>query len=139
MSTTTLEQAGVPRLAREAADELRVLHFAAAEIAAELDLDDTNLWRDADAVVAGLSAAAYETAAALVGEAQPAVVAAAPPVVRVRELASAQRRLFAALHRHWTDERSELVGEVADRVRTLGEMLAHVSRSAQVRRALPRG
>ena len=78
---------------------VRGAHLEAAALVAELDLDDRHHWRRVDRVVAELAAAAYDLAAAMTGTRATVVAAYVPPVVRVSELASAQRRLFAALDR----------------------------------------
>jgi hypothetical protein len=88
-----------PEAWRDARTTVRTAHLDAAALVAELDLDDRRLWRRVDRVVAELAGAAYDLAAALTGTRTGTVAAYVPPVVRVRELASAQRRLFAALER----------------------------------------
>jgi hypothetical protein len=96
--------------------DVRAIHLEAAAVVAELDLDDRELWQRVDRVVAELAGAAYDLAAAVTGSPPVTVAAYLPPVVRVRELASAQRRLFAALDRH---------------PQTDGELLAWADRQAR--------
>jgi hypothetical protein len=80
--------------------DVRAAHLEAAALVADLDLDDRRHWHRVDRVIAELAAAAYDLAAAVTGTGARTVAAHVPPVVRVSELASAQRRLFAALDRH---------------------------------------
>lgn len=102
--------------------DVRNAHLEAAALVAELDLDDRRQWRRVDRVVAELAAAAYDVAAAVTGTRSGAVAAFVPPVVRVSELVSAQRRLFAALDRH-PEADSELLGWADRQARELVERL----------------
>jgi hypothetical protein len=100
---------------------IRTSYLEAAALVAELDLDDRRLWHRVDRVVAELASAAYDLAAALTGTRAGAVAAYVPPVVRVRELASAQRRLFAALDQNPAD--GELLAWADRQARQLVERL----------------
>jgi hypothetical protein len=104
--------------------DIRAAHLEAAALVAVLDLDDRRHWRRVDRVVAELAAAAYDLATALTGTRTGVVAAHVPPVVRVSELASAQRRLFAALDRHPQADR-ELLAWAARQARQLVERLRH--------------
>jgi hypothetical protein len=102
--------------------DVRAAHLEAAALVAELDLDTRRLWRRVDRVVVELAAAAYDLAAAVTGTPAGVVAAYVPPVVRVRELASAQRRLFAALDRH-PEADGELLAWAGRQARQLIERL----------------
>ena len=75
-------------------------HTEAIAAVAEFDLDDSTLWQQVDSLVADTAGAAYALTEAVTGEAAPRPAPGVPPVVRVRELATAQRRLLAALDRY---------------------------------------
>lgn len=96
MTTATLVRPA-PAEASEAVALVRAAHDEFVDVVAGLDLDDRAVWAAADRSVARVSAEAYAMASALTGDrwavAQPGV----PPVVRIRELSVAQRRMFAAL------------------------------------------
>jgi hypothetical protein len=83
--------------------ELRTAHLQAGRLVAAMDLGDAALWAGVDAVVAAISAEAYAVAAALSGRPPRRCAGRVPPVVRVRELAAAQRALFAQLDRRAVD------------------------------------
>ena len=71
--------------------ELGTAHLQAAAVAAELDLDDAELWEQADGIVVALSAEAYRWNEVLTGESATSAAVLAPPVVRLRELSVALR------------------------------------------------
>ena len=71
--------------------ELGTAHLQAAAVAAELDLDDAELWEQADGIVVALSAEAYRWTEVLTGESATSAAVLAPPVVRLRELSVALR------------------------------------------------
>jgi hypothetical protein len=75
-------------------------HSEVAASVAEFDLDDSTLWQQVDSLVADTAGAAYALTEAVTGEPAPRPAPGVPAVVRVRELATAQRRLFAALDRN---------------------------------------
>jgi hypothetical protein len=75
-------------------------HSELAASVAEFDLDDSTLWQQVDSLVADTAGAAYALTEAVTGEPAPRPARGVPAVVRVRELATAQRRLFAALDRN---------------------------------------
>jgi hypothetical protein len=75
-------------------------HTEAIAAVAEFDLDDSTLWQQVDSLVADTAGAAYALTQAVTGEPAPRPTRGIPAVVRVRELATAQRRLFAALDRN---------------------------------------
>lgn len=79
--------------------ELRTAHAEVAHSIAGMDLDDDRLWACMDPVVARVVGEAYAATAALTGQAVGTPATRVPPVVRLRELASAQGRLFTALDR----------------------------------------
>jgi hypothetical protein len=112
--------------------DVRDAHLEAAALVAELDLDDRRHWHRVDRVVAELAGAAYDVAAALTGTRARSVAAYVPPVVRVSEVASAQRRLFAALDRHPEADR-ELLTWASKQARELVERLRHNAGPASVR------
>jgi hypothetical protein len=75
-------------------------HSEVAASVAEFDLDDSTLWQQVDSLVADTAGAAYALTEALIDEPAPRPARGVPPVVRVRELATAQRRLLAPLDRY---------------------------------------
>lgn len=129
MTTTTIEQASVRGDLATAAADLQAAHLEVAGIVAEMDLEDTALWRAADGFVADIAAAAYDVAAKLTGDPPVRAAVRVPPVVRVRELAAAQRRLFSVLNRRAVG--GEPLDQAADHVRMLGRGLRCVTSSAQ--------
>ncbi len=128
MTTTTIERVGVQERTRDVCADLQAAHLEAAAIVAELDLGDETSWRQANGLVADLTAACYDITAAVSGEPPPVPAIGVPPIVRVRELASAQRRLFAVLDRHPQGAQA-LVETAVGHVRVLGQMLRHVALS----------
>lgn len=109
---------------------VRQAHLEAAALVAELDLDDRRHWRRVDRAIAELAAAAYDLAAAVTGTRATTVAAYLPPVVRVSELASAQRRLFTALDRHPGAD-GELLAWAARQARELVERLRRNAQPAR--------
>jgi hypothetical protein len=81
------------------AADLREVHLEAAEATAELDLDQTSGWARADAVIAEVAEEAYCVAALITGQTAGGVATRMRPVARLRELATAQAGLLAALDR----------------------------------------
>lgn len=128
MTTTTVQQPVRPP-SPAAVAELRAAHLAAAGAVAELHLDDATRWRESDGFVADLTAAAYQLAAELTGSPPGRPAARVPPVVRVRELATAQRRMFAALDRHPVPNPAVLE-RAAQQVEMYGRALRYVARSS---------
>lgn len=114
-------------IVNDARTDVREAHLEAAALVAGLDLDDRRQWRRVDRVVAELAGAAYDVAAALTRTRAGVAAAYVPPVVRVAELASAQRRLFAALDRHPEADR-ELLAWAAGQAR---QHLARLRHNAQ--------
>jgi hypothetical protein len=128
VTTTTVQQPVHGHLTAAVA-ELRAAHLAAAGAVAELHLDDATRWRESDGFVADLTAAAYQLTAELTGRPPGRPAARVPPVVRVRELATAQRRLFAVLDRHPAPEPA-LLERAAQQVEMYGRALRCVARSS---------
>lgn len=97
MSTITVPRHRDQAELREATAALHAGHAQAAQAVAALDLDDPGVWAAADGLVSALAAEAYWLTARLSGD--PPIVPAVrvPPVVRLRELAVAQRGLAARL------------------------------------------
>jgi len=91
-------------------------HSEVAASVAEFDLDDSTLWQQVDSLVADTAGAAYALTEAVTGEPAPRPARGAPPVVRVRKLATAQRRLFAALDR-CPEPGREVIDRATDQVR----------------------
>jgi hypothetical protein len=122
MSSATIAEVGAGPPATPAAADIRTAQLHTAAVVAALGLDDPQLWRRVDGMVAELATVAYDLAAAVTG--QPPGVAArdVSPVVRARELASAQRRLFHALDRHPAPA-AELVARANRQVHELGREL----------------
>lgn len=129
MTTTTIDQVTARLDLTTALADLRIAHLEAAAVVAELALDDAALWRAADGFVADIAVAAYDVAAKLTGDPPVRAAVRVPPVVRVRELAAAQRRLFSVLNRRAVG--GEPLDQAADHVRMLGRGLRCVTRSAQ--------
>src|SRR5262245_13293339 len=123
-----------PSTRRDAPDplaELRVAHDEAAAIAAELDLDDARLWREVEGIVIEITSAAYAVTSRVTGAPAEVTASLVPPIVRVRELATAQRRLFAAMDRRTL--RDQLLAEMeSQRVRGLGLLLRCVALSEEM-------
>lgn len=130
MTITTIHPAGTRRHYADALADLRTAHLDAAQIVADVDLDDTELWREVDGFVADITAAAYRLTAETSGDPPVSTAARARPVARVRELATAQRRLFGTLDRHPAPS-PELLAESADQVRMFGRAVRRVARSPQ--------
>jgi hypothetical protein len=111
---------------------LRTAHLKAAATAADVDLDDARCWAMAGDMVSAASSAAYDMAAVLTGQRPTTTATEVPPVVRVRELATAQRQLFRALDSLTdADQRvAERARESASHVGRLGQGLGCLTRSA---------
>jgi hypothetical protein len=98
-------------------------HSEVAASVAEFDLDDSTLWQQVDSLVADTAGAAYALTEAVTGQPAPRPARGVPPVVRIRELATAQRRLLAALDRYpppddeVIDRATELVGALSRELR----------------------
>jgi hypothetical protein len=122
MTSATIDCTSVEAPAVPAGADIRTAQLYAAAVVADLDLDDPQLWRQADGMVAGLAAVAYDLTAAVTGKAPGAAARHLPPIVRARELASAQRRLFDALDRHPAPA-GELVARANRQVHQLGREL----------------
>lgn len=97
MSTITVPRHREQAELREAAAALHSAHARAAQAAAALDLDDPGVWAAADGLITALAAEAYWLTSRLSGDPPVAPAVRLPPVVRLRELAVAQRALAARL------------------------------------------
>lgn len=111
---------------------LRAVHLEVAAIIAEFDLGDTTLWAKTAEIVSDVVTEASDMAALLAGVPSETPATGAPPVVRVRELAAAQRRLFGVLDAETPVDRRPALLESADRVHGLGQWLAHVALQTDV-------
>jgi hypothetical protein len=100
-------------------------HRKFTDVVADLDLDDRVTWAVADRSLARVSAEANDVVSALTGERWPVAAPGVPPVVRVRELSAAQRRLDAALDRCAGSER---LGELAADLRGSATRVAESAR-----------
>jgi hypothetical protein len=119
------------RASRDVTDpraDLRDAHDEVAAIVAELNLDDTRLWPEVEGIVIEITAAAYAMTSQVTGTPADAPASRVPPIVRVRELATAQRRLFAALD-GWPAIDQQSVEQASRRIRSLGELLRCVALS----------
>lgn len=130
MTTTTLEvhaQATV-----FAATLALAAHREFTHIVSSLDLGDRVRWAAADRLVAGVTTEANDVVTALTGERWLLAAPGVPPVVRVRELSAAQRRLEAALDRCAGSERFHELGAYlsgsANRVTESARQLGVVTR-----------
>jgi hypothetical protein len=128
MTAITIDRASAGRDATKALEDLRIAHHEAAAIVAELDLDDAGLWREVEGIVTEITAAAYAVSSQVTGAPANATASRVPPIVRVRELATAQRRLFAALDR-WPAQDQQVVEHGSLRVRSLGQLVRCVALS----------
>jgi hypothetical protein len=117
-----MEQVGGRERVADVLTDLRKAHLKVAATVAELDLDDAALWRQADGVVAAVSAASYDLAAVMTGGRPGRTATGVRPIVRVRELAVAQRSLLALLDRYPTPK-EELLEEASQQVRLIGLLL----------------
>ena len=104
-------------------------HSEVAASVAEFDLDDSTLWQQVDSLVADTAGAAYALTEAVTGEPAPRPARGAPPVVRVRKLATAQRRLFAALDR-CPEPGRKVIDRATDQVRALNREMRCAAQSA---------
>jgi hypothetical protein len=100
-------------------------HREFTDVVVGLDLDDRATWAAADRSLARVSAEANDVVSALTGERWPVAVPGVPPVVRLRELSAAQRRLDAELDR-WAG--SERLGELAADLRGSATRVAESAR-----------
>ncbi|HEY8473119.1 MAG TPA: hypothetical protein VIL37_10870 [Natronosporangium sp.] len=104
--------------------DVQAAHLEAAALVADLDLDDRRQWLRVDRAIAELAEAAYDLAAAISHTPPRNVAAHVPPVVRISELASAQRQLFTVLDQH-PDPDPELLAWAGKQARELVERLRH--------------
>jgi hypothetical protein len=117
-----MEQVGSRARLTDVLADLRAAHLDVAATVAELDLDDAALWRQADGVVAAVSAASYDLAAVMTGGRPGRPATGVRPIVRVRELAVAQRSMLALLDRHPNPD-EELLEQANQQVRLIGLLL----------------
>jgi hypothetical protein len=130
MSITTLERPRhrVTGDIQAVLTDLRWAHLEFAGAAADLAPTPTAAWSDLDRIIAAASTEAYDLAAVLTGHPATAPARNVPPVVRLRELAVAQRSLSRALDHHGRvdapteDERAAAIRS-ARQVRRLGSLL----------------
>jgi len=111
---------------------LRAVHLEVAAIIAEFDLGDATLWAKTAEIVSDVVTEASDMAALLAGAPSETPTTGAPPVVRVRELAAAQRRLFGVLDVETPVDQRRALRESADRVHGLGQWLAHLALQTDV-------
>src|SRR5215207_7530623 len=128
MTTGTMKQVGSRERLTDVLTDLRAAHLEAAATVAELDLDDAALWRQADGVVAAVSAASYDLAAVMTGGRPGRTATGVRPIVRVRELAVAQRGMLAVLDRHPTAD-EELLDQASQQVGLIGLLLQSLAPS----------
>ena len=102
--------------------ELSSAHAEPAAAASEFDLDDSRLWQRVDSLVACIAGTAYTLTETLTGEPGRRPARGVPAVARVREQATAQRRLFAALDRYPPPGRG-VIDRATDQVRALNREL----------------
>ncbi|HEX6337299.1 MAG TPA: hypothetical protein VFZ85_10115 [Jiangellaceae bacterium] len=105
MTTATLERPTAQAAVFTAVTAVLAAHREFTDVVARLDLDDRAGWAAADHSVARVSAEANDVVTALTGQRWPVAAPGVPPVVRVRELSVAQRRMEAALDRDAGSER----------------------------------
>lgn len=130
MTTATIEQVGTQHRMAGALADLRSAHLEAATVVGALDLGDSFLWRQVDGIVERLATAAYDLTGVLTGQLAGVAATNVPPVVRARELATAQRRLFGVLNRH-SSQAEELIDRATDQVQRLVQLLRNVTLSMQ--------
>jgi hypothetical protein len=111
---------------------LRAVHLEVAAIIAEFDLGDAALWTKTADIVSDVVTEASNMAALLAGAPSETPAAGLPPVVRVRELAAAQRRLLGVLDVETSVDQRRALRESADRVHGLGQWLAHLALQTDV-------
>ena len=128
MTTGTMEQVGGRERVADVLADLRTAHLDVAATVAELDLDDAALWRQADGVVAAVTAASYDLAAVMTGGRPGRTATGVRPIVRVRELAVAQRSMLALLDRHRTPD-EELLEQASQQVGLIGLLLQSLAPS----------
>lgn len=108
--------------------QLSVAHGELASTVAMLDVADADVWSSADPAVSEAIAEANAVTEALGGTPLSSPAVGVPPVVRVRELAGAQRRLGTALVERrgealGTDELVSAARGSVERVTALGRWL----------------
>ena len=128
MTAISIDRASVRRDATDSLADLRVAHHEAAAIVADLDLDNAGLWREVEGIIIEITAAAYAVTSLVTGAPAEVTASQVPPIVRVRELATAQRRLFAAMDRRPALDQ-QLLERAIRRVHTLGLLLQCVALS----------
>lgn len=128
MTTGTMEQVGGRKRVADVLADLRTAHLEVAATVAELDLDDAALWRQADGVVAAVTAASYDLTAVMTGGRPGRPATGVRPIVRVRELAVAQRSLLGLLDRHPTAD-EELLEQASQQVGLIGLLLQSLAPS----------
>ena len=140
MTTGTTEQVGGRKRVADVLADLRTAHLDVAVTVAELDLDDAALWRQADGVVAAVTAASYDLTAVMTGgrPGRPVMISnvtactmpatGVRPIVRVREFAVAQRSMLGLLDRHPTPD-EELLEQASQQVGLIGLLLQSLAPS----------
>ncbi|HZA73662.1 MAG TPA: hypothetical protein VE476_12225 [Propionibacteriaceae bacterium] len=128
----TIRRESVTEAPPDVGAELCAAHQEAAAIVAELDLGDAALWAKADQIVSDVVAEAHRMTAALTGVPSGTTATGAPPIVRVRELATAQRHLFGVLDTWTAPDQRPVLRESADRVHGLGRWLEHLAMQTSV-------
>jgi len=103
---------------------LRAVHLEVAAIVAEFDLGDAPLWTKTSEIISDVVTEASDMTALLAGAPSGTPATGVQPVVRVRELAAAQRRLFGVLDVDTPVDQRRALRESADRVHGLGQWLA---------------
>lgn len=137
MTRATLERPGRVT-ARSAAIRALDAHREFADVVSGLDLDDRAIWAAADRLVARVSTQANDVVIALTAERYSVAAPGVPPVVRVRELIAAQRRLEAAVDRWAGSERlSELTADLSDSASRVTESASRLGIVTGGRRAAP--
>jgi len=132
VTAISIDRASVRRDATDSLADLRVAHHEAAAIVADLDLDNAGLWREVEGIIIEITAAAYAVTSLVTGAPAEVTASQVPPIVRVRELATAQRRLFAAMDRRPALDQ-QLLERAIRRVHTLGRLLQCVALSGNDR------
>lgn len=119
----------------QAIAQARAAHLEFADVVAGLDLDDRTVWTAAERAVARVSAEANGVTSALTGQRWMVAEPGLPPVVRVRELSVAQRRMDAALESAASSTQfTELVATLkgsADRVSEAARWLTVLTAAAE--------
>ncbi|HEX6231837.1 MAG TPA: hypothetical protein VFZ63_01800 [Jiangellaceae bacterium] len=135
MTAAILQRSATAERERDAVALVRDAHRQVADLVAELDLDDRAVWVTADRSVARVVAEAYGVVGALTGEQWSVAEPGVPPVVRIRELSVAQRRLDATLdkpaNRVQAPEVLAALAGSATRVTEAARWLSIVTRAAE--------